>query len=185
MTLGLSLVAGRYAKALFSLAKEKNVLDQVADDLKKLKELFSQSEELRLFAVDTLLSRPQQAEVMKKVVSSLNLHDLVIRLLGVLAERRRMGAFEDVAQSFLGLMAKEKNIVPVTIVGATTFSDQQQKTVTTLLEQSLQRKITAEWEIDPSIIGGMLVKIGSTLYDCSLAGKLQRVEALGHEAIAA
>ena len=115
----------------------------------------------------------------------MGLHDLVTRLTGVLAQHRRMDALPEVAIAFQGLVDKEKNIVPVTVVGAIEFSDQHQKTVINMLEESLQRQVSIQWEIDPSIIGGMVVRIGSMLYDCSLAGKLQRVEALGQEAIAA
>lgn len=183
--LGLSLIANRYAKALFSLAKEQKALDAVAADIHTLSGYYAKSDIFQDLAQNKMFSRNQQAKILENLVDTLGLHALVKQTAGVLAENRRLAIVPELAQAFEILLLKEKNIVPVTVVSSVPVDAQQTQTIVAMLEKSLEHKVSAIWETDPSILGGLMVKIGSMLYDCSLAGKLQRIEALSQEVIAA
>jgi F-type H+-transporting ATPase subunit delta len=165
-------VAGRYATALFELAVDRGVIDEVANDLRQLQAMINKSADLRRLIQSPLFSRAQQSDAMAAVLNSAGLSELVRNFIGVVAGNRRLFALEGMIGAYRGLVAQHRGEVTAEITSATPLSEAQRSAV----EQALKQAIGSNVEIDLNLIGGMVVRVGSRMVDSSLRTKLQRLQ---------
>jgi F-type H+-transporting ATPase subunit delta len=173
---GTAGLAARYAAALFDLAEEARALDSVADDLRQLRGMIASSPELLRLLRSPVLSRSEQARALAAVLSQAGAGDLTKRFVGLVAENRRLFALSDMIEAFLSELARRRGEVTASVTSAAPLSEEQQARLGDALRRALGGKVSVELKTDRSLIGGLLVKVGSRLVDSSLKSKLQRLQ---------
>lgn len=169
-------LAGRYATALYELADEAKQLDLVAADLARLKAMVEQSPDLRRLISNPLVSREQQAKAMDALVKQAGLGDLTRRFVGTVARNRRLFALRSIIEAFTRMLAERRGELTAEVISARPLSTQQVEAVNTALRSAVGRKVMMDLKVDPKLLGGLKVKVGSRLVDASLASKLQRLQ---------
>ena len=169
-------LAGRYASALFELADEQKALDQVAEELGALKVTLAESDELRDFIRSPLYGRDDQSKVMAAILDKASAGDLTRRFVMVVANNRRLFALPRMIDAFLAELARRRGEVTAQVVAAHALSDSQKDALLTALRKVIGSKVQMDLRIDPGLIGGLVVKVGSRMIDTSLRSKLERLE---------
>ena len=169
-------IATRYASALYELADEQKCLDEVAADLRALKGLLEDSEDLRRLVRSPVIGRAAQADAILAVLDRAGTVDLVRRFVGVVARNRRLFALDTIADAYLVLLASRRGEVAIEVTSATELSAVQVDAIGAALRDTVGDNLAIERRIDPELIGGLVVQIGSRLVDSSLRTKLQRLQ---------
>jgi F-type H+-transporting ATPase subunit delta len=174
MTAGL---AGRYAGALFELAREKGELAQVGDSLARLAQALDESADMRAMTVSPLIPRAQGERAILALSDDLGLDRSTHNFLGVVARARRMGSLPAIIAAFRARAAAERGEATAQVTSAHPLSDEQVETLKQTLATKLRRSVDVQLRVDPAILGGLIVKVGSRLIDSSIKSKLAAVGA--------
>jgi len=169
-------LAGRYAGALFDLAKEQKLLDQVQADLSGLKGLISSSADLTRLIESPAISKDEQVGALTAVAKKAGASDLTIKFLGLLANKRRAFVLPDVIDAYGSLLADEKGEVQADVVSAIELTKEQADDVQKKISQSVGKTVDMTLRVDPSLLGGLVVRVGSRMIDASLKTKLHQLE---------
>lgn len=169
-------LAGRYALALFELADQAKALDQVAEDLKGVDALLAESEDLQRLVRSPLYGRDQQAKAMEAILAKAGVSDLTRRFVLVVAQNRRLFALPNMIKAFLAELARRRGEVRADVTAATPLTKAQEKALLDALSKSVGGKIQLALHTDPSLLGGLIVKVGSRMIDTSIRTKLQRLQ---------
>lgn len=172
----MSAIATSYASALFSLAEDAKTLDVVADDLRGIKAMLAQSSDLGRLVRSPMIARSQQAAAMEAVLAKAGVSELVRRFVAVVARNRRLFALSAMIEAYLAELAARRGEVKAEVTAAAPLDVAQTASLTDQLKKVLGAKVTVDVTVDPSIIGGLVVKVGSRLVDSSLSGKLARLQ---------
>ena len=177
-TVGVSDVAGRYASALYDLADEKGAIDTVAGDLTSLQKMFDDSDDFRRLVKSPILSRRDQSKGIAAVAEKAQLAPITRQFLGLAATNRRLSALPSVIAGFRAILADRRGQSTAHVTSATPLSDAQKTSLVEALKESVGvgRNVEITSKVDPSILGGLIVKIGSRMVDSSLKSKLQRLK---------
>jgi len=170
------IIAERYAGALFELADQGHALDQIAQNLETLKRVLSDSPDLRAALRNPLFDSAQQGAAITEIARQAGLQPLIIKFLGVLARNRRLFALEAIADAFLAELARRRGELTVDVGSAHPLTPEQAQRLTEKLNQTLAAKVRINAKVDPSLLGGLVVKIGSKLIDSSIRTKLLGLE---------
>ena len=173
---GISGIARRYATALYDLADEQNLLDAVKADLDAVGALIDASADLRLLIQSPLFTRRDQARAIAAVLEHAGIAELVRRFVAVVAENRRLSALPAMIAAYSALLAERRGEVTAEVTSATPLSATQLAAIDTALGHAIGGKVAVDTRVDPSIIGGLIVKVGSRMIDNSLKTKLQRLQ---------
>jgi F-type H+-transporting ATPase subunit delta len=165
-------LSGRYARALFALATEGKSLAAVEASLQTLSEALAESADLKSLIGNPVVGRGAAGAAVAGVAAGLNLDGLTRNFLGVLAANRRLALLPAVIRDFAALNAARKGEVTATVTAAHTLSAAQQKALAAKLKASVGRDVALDVTVDPSILGGLTVRIGSRLIDSSLKTRL-------------
>jgi F-type H+-transporting ATPase subunit delta len=165
-------LSGRYASALFDLARESKAIDKVESSLTTLESAMAQSDDLRRLIASPLVARGAAANAVKAVAGSLKLDTLTTNFLGVLASNRRLSKLGKVIASFRDLAANHRGEASATVTTAHGLSDAQVSALKAKLKARVGRDVSVTMKTDPAILGGLIVKIGSQLIDSSIRTKL-------------
>jgi len=171
----MSGIAGRYGAAMFELAREVKALDAVATDLDRLRELVAANLDLARLVRSPAIGRDEQGRAMAAVMAHLGTSDLVQKLVGVLAVNRRLSALADVAGVFRAMLARERGETTAELISAAPLPAAQVQSIKTALTRAAGRDVTMLTRVQPELIGGVVVRMGSRMYDASLKGKLDRL----------
>ena len=174
--IGMSGVAGRYATALFDLARDADAIDAVADDLARMAAMIEESDDLRRMTRSPLISREAQGRAMDAVLEVAGISDLARRFTGVVAANHRLFALQDMIVAFGEILARHRGEVTAEVTSAQPLSQTQLDAIQAALAEATGARVALSAELDPDIIGGLVVKIGSRMVDFSLRTKLQRLE---------
>ena len=169
-------LAGRYASALFELARDRDALDPVASDLEGLAALIAESADLRRVIESPALSRDQQTRAIDAIAERGGCHDLTRRFLGVLAENRRLFALPDVVRAYRAMLALHRGEISAELVSAVPLSDDQVASLKDEMSKAVGQTVNVTTRVDPNLIGGLLVRVGSRMIDASLRNKLHQLE---------
>lgn len=168
-------VAERYAAALFELAEERGALDAVADDLRSLRAMIAESLDLRRLLTSPVIDRADQERALTALAKAAGLSEIVANLLGLLARNRRSMMLPGVIQGYLATLAARRGEVVASVVSAQALSEAQAVALAAALKAAGGGNVTLEASVDPALLGGMVVKLGSRQVDGSLRTKLQRM----------
>ena len=169
-------VGERYAQALFDLALETKTLDAVRADLKSLKAAWIDSADLRRLATSPVISAEDQTKGMVAIATAAKYQVTTRNFLGLLAQNGRARDLTAVIAAFEDLYAKHAGLVAAEVVSTQALSAAQLKSITAALTQALGKNPEITTRIDPSILGGLKVKVGSRLFDASLKTKLDQMK---------
>ena len=172
----MSGLAGRYATALFELADEAKALDAVADDLRALKALLAESDSLRRLVRSPVLSRDEQGRAIEAVLSKAGAAPLTLKFIGVAAANRRLFALPGMIDAYLAELARRRGEMTAQVTSAHALSDSQTKALVDQLKKAVGAKVTVDVSVDPSLLGGLVVKVGSRMIDSSLRTKLSKLQ---------
>lgn len=173
---GVSELASRYASALFDLADEQQALDQTAQDLSLVKALLAESADLRRLIGSPLLARGDQERAMEAVLAAAGVGELVRKFIGLVARSRRLAALPGMIDGFLAEIARRRGESTARVTVARPLSDEQWNALAAAINQSAGSKVKLDVWVDPSLIGGMVVKIGSRMVDSSVRTKLNKLK---------
>lgn len=172
---GVGGLAERYATALFDLADERKELDAVADDLRGLGALLRESADLRRLVRSPVLRREEQGRAIAALGERAGLRPLTRNFLGLLARNRRLFALPEMIASFLATLARRRGEVTAEVVAAAPLTPAQRERLGEELRKAAGQKVAIELRVDPNLLGGLVVRIGSRLVDASLKNRLDRL----------
>lgn len=169
-------LTGRYASALLELADEQKKLDKVAENLMALKAAIDESAELRELIRSPLYGRDDQAKAMAALLDKMDVEDLTRSFVLVIVRNRRLFALRQIADAYLVELAHRRGEVTAEVTAAGELSEEQKKALTEALNKSVSGKVQLDVKIDPAILGGLIVRVGSRMIDSSVRSKLQRLK---------
>ncbi len=172
----VSGIAGRYATALFDLARERDALDSVAEELNQLAALLQESADLRRLVASPILQREVQAQAMGAVLSRAGASDVVSNFVNVLAKNRRLNLLADIIRDFSRLLSRHRGEVEAEVVSAKALTKGQMTSLVSALKDVAGRDVLLRTRVDDSLIGGLVVKVGSRMIDTSIRTKLQNLQ---------
>lgn len=175
-------VAGRYASALFELADDASALDQVAGWLAQLEAALGVSGDLVALIRSPIISRDEQAAAMAAVCKKMGIGAPVSSMIGLMAAKRRLFTLPDVITVFNQLLADKRGIVSAEIVAAAPLTDAQRADLEATIKKSVGAEIALDVTVDESLIGGLVVKVGSKMIDTSVRSKLAALQTAMKEA---
>jgi len=173
---GAGGLAARYAAALFDLADTQKVIDRVAGDLSELKAMIGGSDALRSLIRSPIRSRDEQGRAMAALLQQAGTSDLVRKFVGLVARNRRLFVLPQMIDEFLAELARRRGEMRAEVTAAKPLSEQQQASLAEAIRRSVGGKVTVDVKVDPALIGGLVVKVGSRMVDSSLKTKLQRLQ---------
>jgi len=165
-------LAGRYAIALFELANEQKQLDAVGESLAALKQALAESDDFRALTTSPLIGRDQAVRAVAASAGAMKLDPITANFLGVLAKNRRLGRLGDVIRAFNTLAARHRGEITAEVTSAHPLSDDQVAALKAKLKTQLGQDVAVDLNIDPAILGGLIVKVGSQQTDGSIRTKL-------------
>ena len=170
-------MAGRYATALFELARDGKAVDAVKADLDKFDTLLSESADLLRLVRSPVFGADEQARALAAVLEQAGIQGLAAKFLLLVASNRRLFAVRDMIRGFRILVAKHKGEVTAEVVVAEQLSDTHLEALKSALKAVTGgRAVDLNVKIDPAIIGGLAVKLGSRMVDSSLRTKLNSIK---------
>lgn len=173
---GASGLAGRYANAIFDLAVDNNAVDQVAQDLSDLSAMLSESEDLSKLVHSPVIAREEQGRAMASVMDAAKISDLTKRFISVVAQNRRLFELEGMIYAFQTLLAEHKGEVSAQVTSAKALTQKQVDSLTASLKEAIGSDVAVEQKVDPAVLGGLIVKVGSRMVDSTLRTKLQHLQ---------
>jgi F-type H+-transporting ATPase subunit delta len=172
----VSGMAGRYATALFELTREERAIDAVKADLDRFDALLAESPDLTRLVRSPVFSAEQQAKALTAVLEATAISGLAAKFLNVLATNRRLFAVGVIIRDFRKLVAHHKGEVIADVTLAERASDAQLTAIKDALHAVTSRDVQVEVKVEPAIIGGLIVKLGSRMVDSSLRTKLRSLK---------
>jgi F-type H+-transporting ATPase subunit delta len=173
---GVSDVAARYASALYELADEKGAIDAVASDLAALQKMTEDSDDFRRFIKSPVLSRADQTKGISAIADKAQLGPLTLQFLGLVTANRRLFALPGMIQGFRAILAERRGQATAHVTSAAPLNDGQTASLIEALKRAIGRNVDVVSKVDPSILGGLIVKVGSRMVDSSIKSKLQRLK---------
>lgn len=169
VAMGLS---GRYATALFDLAIDGKALETVSASLATLKDALGQSDDLKTLTTSPMVSRKAAAAGIAGVAGALGLDKLTASFLGVLAQNRRLASLPNVIRDFQALAAARRGEITARVTAAHPLTAEQQQALSAKLKAGMGRDVALDITVDPAILGGLVVRVGSRMIDSSLKTRL-------------
>ena len=169
-------LAGRYATALFELAMEAKALDAVSKDLTRVRSLITGSVDLARLVRSPVFSREEQGRAMDAVLDRLSVHALTKNFIGLIAQKRRLFAITGIIAAFETLVADHRGELRAEVTSASALKPDQLTMLAGTLKDVLKREVRLAERVDPSLLGGLVVKVGSRQIDSSIRSKLVRLE---------
>lgn len=169
-------IAGRYATALLELAEEQGALDQVEADLKAVRQALHDSEDLRTAVSSPLYKRDELSAAMAAVAEAMGVSEITRNVIGLMAQKRRLFALGDVCDAYVARMAERRGELTAEVKVAAPLSDEQRTALADALKAAFGRDVNLDETVDESLIGGLVVKVGSKLIDTSIRSKLAALQ---------
>lgn len=168
-------MAGRYAAALFELAKEQKQLPQVEADLRTFQGILDSSDDLRRLVRSPVISAEDQAKALGAVLTKAGISSLTGNFFKLIARNRRLFAIADMLKDFRSLLARERGEVSADVVSAHTLTPDQMNALRDALRAQVGKDVQINTSVDPNLLGGLIVKLGSKMIDSSLKTKLSNL----------
>lgn len=173
----MKVLAQRYASALVDVAIEQRTAEHVKDELATFVHLLETSADLRNFLASPAVARPSKGVVIEKLVARLGASQTLRNFLLVLVDHRRSALLPEIRLAFEGLLHARMGVAEAQVISADELSDKQKTELTQVLERLTGQQVETRYEVDSRLIGGAVVRIGSTIYDGSVREQLDRLRA--------
>lgn len=169
-------MAGRYATALFEIAKERSILPAVEADLTAIEAALAESADLRDTIASPVFSREDMAAAIKAIAAKMNLGTEVTSTLGLMADNRRLFVLPELIASVKALAAAERGEVTAEVTTAKPLTETQATALRSALKASVGKDVELAVTVDESLIGGLVIKVGSRMVDSSIRSKLANLQ---------
>jgi F-type H+-transporting ATPase subunit delta len=178
----VSVIAGRYADALFDLARDGGALETVEADMKAVRKSISASSDLRTLLKSPVYGADAQAKAIEAVAARAGFAPLTRNFIALVAKNRRLFALEAMASAFAQRLAAHRGEVTAEAISAAPLNDDQTRRLRGEIERQLGKAVNLHTRVDPELLGGLIVKVGSKMIDSSLKTKLSRLKSVMKEA---
>ena len=174
-------LATRYARALFDLADGKHQLDAVAADLTAVQKMTDESADLQRLINSPVISRAAQGKAIAAVLQAAGIGETTRKFIGLVAQNRRLFAVPAMIKAFQKILADRRGEMTAEVTAARPLSAEQQAAVSEAIRRAAKSmgagsKVSIDVKVDPSLLGGLIVKVGSRMIDSSLKSKLQKLQ---------
>lgn len=169
-------IAARYASALFDLAKEGGALSALETDATALSETLAASADLREVIASPVISREDQGKALAAIAAKLGLSTLMSNTIALMADKRRLFVLPQLVSQLADLIAAEKGEVTAEVTAARALTAAQSKKLAETLKARVGKTVKLKTTVDESLIGGLVVKLGSTMIDTSVKAKLAALQ---------
>lgn len=169
-------LAGRYAAALYALASDERALDEVVEQMQTLGKLIEDSSDFRRLLASPLIDVNEARAAVLAVLTQQGFGKIVRDFAGVVANNRRLRNLSEFIGAFLSLVAQRRGVVTAEVVTAHPITDLQEQQLRARLIEAGYGNVQITKQVDPGLLGGLVVRIGSRLYDSSLRSRLQRLQ---------
>lgn len=169
-------IAHRYAQAWLSAASEVSAYDAVASDCRSLALMLEKSPDLQRFINSPVIEMGVQAKALEALATSANFHAVTRSMLGVLVKNRRLHVLAAVVSAALTLIDQKLGHMEAVVTTAKPMDDAARSQLEQTLAQRMGKSITLAMHVDPALIGGMVIRVGSTLIDDTVKTKLERLQ---------
>jgi len=171
----MASAAGRYAAALFDLANEENHVSQVESDLGAFQSLLDMSDDLTSMVKSPLYSSEEQSAAIEMLADKAGIGALTKNFLLLVTKKRRLPIVADIIKAFRALLAQSRGEVPAEVTSAVALNEAQISELKEMLKASVGKDVNLDTHVDPALLGGLVVKIGSRMVDTSLRTKLSKL----------
>ena len=170
------LVSDRYASALYDLAAEKKLVDPVLEDLSNLKNILKDNKELSLVVKSPLITSIDKLNIFESLLKKINANELTSTFIKVIEQNKRFSNLASIITQFININSQKRGDVLADVTSADELNDDQKNNITNQLKSILGDKLSLSFDVDKSIMGGLIVKVGSKMIDTSLANKINKLK---------
>ena len=168
--------AERYSLALFELSEENNLLSQIEDQSSSVLNLIDQSKDFSNLIKDPTINQDELLKAINKIAENNKFESLFKNFLNFLIQKRRFFFIERILKSFIDTCSKKRGELKAELKSAKNLSSDELTKITEVLTRNFSSKIKLNYKHDESLIGGLVVQVGSTMVDTSIKNKLQQIE---------
>lgn len=169
-------IAGRYAQAVFDLAREESALPAVEADIGTLERALSESGDLRRLIGSPIYSREEQGSAIAALAQAMGLSPVMRNVLGLMAQKRRLFVLPQLLEVLRQRLSEARGEVAAEVVSAQPLSPEQQQRLAQTLSASAGKAVRLQTRVDPSLVGGLVVRLGSRMIDTSIRAKLGQLQ---------
>ena len=177
-----SEISQRYALALYELSKEKNQTEEFASNMKTFIEIFNSNDDLKNFVKNPTYSVEKQKIVFEKILTLMNFNKMVKNFFSILIEKKRIFFLDIIVEEFLKLISLKRGEVSGNLISSKKIDAKTILDIEREISTNIKRSIKLKPKIDESLIGGIVIQIGSLMIDTSIKNKLQKYKKLMTEA---
>ena len=169
-------IAGRYASAVFALAKEDNSLNAIEADVNALDAVMSDSADFRSLITSPVYTRDEQKAAIGALAEKMGLSATIANTLRLMASKRRLFVLPQLVAGLRALIAEEKGEITAEVTAASELTAAQQQSLAETLKNAVGKDVKIKMAVNPALIGGLVVKVGSQMIDTSIRAKLNALQ---------
>jgi F-type H+-transporting ATPase subunit delta len=166
-------IAEVYARALFEVARDNDVLDRVRDELGEFADALDESRDLQVFFFSPYFSSEEKKDGVRRIVEGAD--ERLVNFLELLAERHRMPVVFRIRRRFDELWAEENRLLPVSVTSAVELDEGLVKSIGERIEEQTGRRVELSSQVDPDVLGGLVVRVGNMVLDASVRNRLEQL----------
>ena len=167
-------IAKRYAKALIEIAEELKKLDRITQDVQLIDSMIRSSRDLQLFLKSPIIREDKKREIIQEIFADSRVDPIVLKFILLLVEKKREDLLHDIVKVYQELYDEKVGVVTAEVITALDLNGNERKKIEKkILELTGAKKVKAIYKVDPSILGGIIIKIGDTVYDASIKRRIQ------------
>jgi F-type H+-transporting ATPase subunit delta len=166
-------IAEVYARALFEVARDNEVLDRVHDELGQFADALAEDRNLQVFLFSPYFSSEEKKDGITRIVSDAD--ERLVNFLQLLAERHRMPALFRIRRSFDSMWAEENKLLPVTVTSAVELDENLVQEIGKSIEDQTGRRVELSSKVDPDVLGGLQVRVGNMVLDATVRNRLEQL----------
>ena len=170
------IISDRYASALYELASEKKVVESVLSDLLHLKTIFKNNKELSLVIKSPLITSPDKLNIFQSLLNKINANELTNTFVKVIEKNKRFSSLALIIKQFININSQKRGDILADITSANELDNEQKNSITNQLKSIMGDKLSLSFNVDKTIIGGLIVNLGSKMIDTSLVNKINKLK---------
>jgi F-type H+-transporting ATPase subunit delta len=168
-------LAGRYARALYALASDKNEQDAVFEKMRSLSEAIGADAEAARFLFSPVVRPVEKVAALEKIVAALSLPESLEKFLLLLAKKNRLGVFKEIVVAYQQIADDAHGVTRGTVRSATVLDPAERKRIETLVGKATKKQVILNYKEDAGLLGGLVAEVGSYTFDDSLISHLKRI----------
>jgi len=165
-----------YAIALYAIAKENAEINKIEDEMKSLKKLLRESIDFKEMILSPAVTKEDKKNVIYSIADNNNFSKTIKNFLGLVSIKNRLFFLEKIIESFLNLVSNNKGELKAKLISSKKLSTEEQNKIQSDLSSDFKSQLNIDYKYDPSLIGGLIIQVGSIMVDTSIKNKLKKLE---------